>query len=59
MPTSKTLRGIAVFLLLISVTLTILRMTGVTTRDLGSGRLVVLIISLTLLLVAQRRDAKR
>lgn len=49
------LRAIAIILLLISVTLTILRLTGVTTWDLGVARPVVLIIAIILLLLARRK----
>lgn len=56
--TPSALRAIAIALLLISVTLTILRITGVTTWDLGAGRPVVLIISIILLLLARRKGRK-
>lgn len=49
------LRAIAIILLLISVTLTILRLTGVTTWDLGVARPMVLIIAIILLLLARRK----
>jgi hypothetical protein len=56
--TPSTLRAIAIVLLLISVTLTTLRQTGVTTWDLGAGRLVVAIIAIILLLLARRKQTK-
>lgn len=56
--TPTALRGAALVLLFTSVTLTILRMTGVTTWDLGAGRPVILIIALVLLLLARRKTPK-
>lgn len=53
--TPSTLRAIAIALLLISVTLTILRMTGVTNWDLGAGRPVILIIAIIFLILARRK----
>lgn len=47
-------RGMALVLLLISVTLTVLRLTGVTTWDLGPARPVILIIALVFLFLARR-----
>jgi hypothetical protein len=56
--TPSTLRAIAIVLLLISVTLTTLRLTGVTTWDLGAGRLVIAIIAIILLLLARRKQTQ-
>lgn len=53
--TPSMLRAIAITLLLISVTLTILRMTGTTTWDLGVARPGILIIAIILLLIARRK----
>jgi|JI10StandDraft_1071094.scaffolds.fasta_scaffold4571245_1 hypothetical protein len=56
--TPSALRAIAIALLLVSVTLTILRMTGVTTWDLGAGRPVILIIAIIFLIMARRKTIK-
>ncbi len=52
-------RGMALVLLLISVTLTVLRLTGVTTWDLGPARPVILIVAVIFLLFARRRTVQQ
>lgn len=53
---SQILRAIAIGLLLFSVALTVLRITGKTNWDLGMARLPVLVVAIALLLVARRRE---
>lgn len=50
----QTLRLIAIALVLFSLTITLLRISGAINWDLGIGRYVILAIALALLLLARR-----
>ena len=55
----QTMRAIAIGLVLISATITILRMTGFINWDLGYGRLPILVVAIALLLIARRKEIRR
>ena len=54
----QTLRGLAIGLILFSLTITLLRMGGVINWDLGAARYVIFIVAVALLLFARRAGAR-